>query len=49
MKPIKYVKHPVSKEDKAKYIADGFKVLDARYEPKTTKPAKRKKKAEAKD
>lgn len=46
MKPIKYVKHPVSKEQKDKIIADGFKILDARFEPKKPKPkAKPKKKA----
>lgn len=52
MKPVKYVKHPVSKEQKAKLIADGFKILDARFEPEKPKPkakAKPKKKAKAKE
>ena len=50
MKPVKYVTHPVSKEDKEKYIAEGFKILDARFEPKKPKPkAKPKKKVEAKE
>lgn len=50
MKPIKYVKHPISKEEKDKIIADGFKILDARFEPKKPKPkAKAKRKAKASD
>ncbi len=52
MKPIKYVKHPVSKEQKAKIIADGFKILDSRFEPEKPKPkakTKQRKKAEPKD
>lgn len=52
MKPVKYVKHPLSKEDKEKYIADGFKILDARFEPEKPKPkakAKAKPKAKSKD
>lgn len=50
MKPVKYVKHPLSKEDKEKHIADGFKILDARFEPEKPKPkAKAKPKAKSKD
>ena len=29
-----YLKHPVSKEDKAKVVAKGDKILDIRFKPK---------------
>lgn len=35
---VKYLKHPVSKEEKQKLNQQGFKVLDARFEPKQEKP-----------
>ncbi len=51
-KPIKYVAHPVSAEDKAAIIAEGYRIIDIRFKPdaessetvKEVKP-KRKKKA----
>ena len=46
-KPIKYVKHPLSAEDKALIISQGFKILDIRFKPidlvEDEKPAKKKK------
>ena len=42
MKPIKYVKHPISKAEKDAIIADGFKILDSKFEPKTKKPRAKK-------
>jgi hypothetical protein len=46
MKPIKYVKHPISDEEKKAIMADGFKIVDAIFAPteevEEEKPAKRK-------
>lgn len=32
-KPIKYVKHPITPEQKASLIAEGFKIVDEIYKP----------------
>ena len=37
----KYLKHPVSPEDKAKLRKEGYKILDERFKPKDKKPAKK--------
>lgn len=47
-KKIKYVKHPVSPEEKRKLIQEGYKIIDARFDPnpvksEPVKPAKSKK------
>ena len=34
MKPIAYEPHPVTPERKAELIAQGYKILDARFAPK---------------
>jgi hypothetical protein len=36
---IKYLKHPVTPEEKAKWRGQGYKILDARFEPKQPKTA----------
>ena len=33
-----YLKHPVSKEDKAKYNSKGDKIIDIRFAPEVEKP-----------
>ena len=43
-----YLKHPVSKGEKAKVIANGDKILDIRFKPESEKP-KRKAKAKKED
>jgi len=35
---IKYEPHPVTPERKAELRAQGFKIIDARYAPKSEKP-----------
>lgn len=48
---IKYVKHPVSPEQKAKLVSEGYKIIDERFKPEgyqEDKP-KAKKKAKAKE
>lgn len=35
---IKYLPHPVDPEEKVKLNRQGYKVLDARFEPKAEKP-----------
>jgi hypothetical protein len=46
MKPIKYVKHPISDEEKKAIMADGIKIVDTIFAPteevEEEKPAKRK-------
>ena len=32
---IKYEPHPVSDERKAKLVADGFKIIDSKFAPRT--------------
>jgi len=41
-RPIKYVAHPVSAEDKAAIIADGYRIIDIRFKPKRKKKATKK-------
>lgn len=43
---VKYVKHPISFEEKRKLNAEGFQVVDARFEPKSEKVEKPKAKTE---
>lgn len=38
-KPIAYEPHPVSPERKAELIAQGFRILDAAYQPADEQPA----------
>ena len=38
MRPIKYVKHPISKKEKDALIAEGFKILDSKFEPEKERP-----------
>lgn len=48
---IKYLKHPVSPEDKKKYREQGYKIIDAKFAPKgekSTTPAKKADKEPAK-
>jgi len=45
---IKYVKHPVSPEDVAKLKAQGYRILDARFDPNPV-PVVVKKTAKSKD
>ncbi|WHI46592.1 hypothetical protein ACJJIE_03875 [Microbulbifer sp. TRSA001] len=34
---IKYVKHPISQEEKKKLREQGFKIVDARFDPEPKK------------
>ena len=43
---IKYLKHPVTTEEKAKARSGGYKILDERFKPKAKKAAKKEAKAE---
>jgi hypothetical protein len=40
-KPIKYVKHPIDQEQKAKLIAEGYKIIDEVYKPAESENHKR--------
>jgi hypothetical protein len=40
-KPIKYVKHPITAEQKAKLIAEGCKIIDEAYKPAEAEKPKR--------
>jgi hypothetical protein len=40
-KPIKYVKHPITQEQKAKLIAEGYKIIDEAYKPAESEKPKR--------
>jgi len=42
MQKIKYLKHPVSPEQKAKLNAQGFKILDEKFKPKAAAKPKAK-------
>ena len=44
MTKIAYEKHPVSAERKAELVAGGFKIVDARFEPRTKAKPKTKRK-----
>lgn len=45
---IKYEPHPVSPERKAELRSQGYKIVDARFEPKADKPKVEKPKADDK-
>lgn len=36
-----YLKHPVTKDEKAKHVAKGDKILDIRFKPVTKKKKKK--------
>ena len=46
MDKVKYLPHPCSAEDKRKANAQGYRVVDARFEPPKPKKKKAKKKAD---
>ncbi len=37
---IKYLKHPVTAEEKQKHISQGFKIMDIRFKPAPKKKPK---------
>lgn len=48
MKPVIYEPHPVSPERKAELIAQGFRIIDARFAPNDEdKPKRRTRKKDA--
>lgn len=38
---IKYVEHPVTSEEKKKLVNQGYKIIDARFDPDRGKATKR--------
>lgn len=46
---IKYVKHPVSPEEKAKLRAEGYKIIDIRFKPTEVEEERPKKRYKRKD
>ena len=40
MSKIAYERHPVTPERKAELLAQGFQIIDARFKPADTEPAK---------
>ena len=38
-KPIVYLEHPVSAEEKAKHIKDGKRIIDIKFKPEQEKKA----------
>jgi hypothetical protein len=49
MSKVIYLKHPVSPEEKAKYRAEGFRIIDERFKPEEVEAEKPKRKRKAKD
>lgn len=39
-RPIHYEPHPVTPERKAELVAQGFRIMDAKFAPKDAKPVK---------